>query len=192
DKLEIRNRELVIGTTVGEMKELNPSTYQYDQKGKKDIPAKFILRNNVVTFDIKDYDKTQTLVIDPVLVFCSFAGSTSDNWGFTATYGPDGSMFGGGIVFTNGWPVSVGAFQTSYQGGQAGGFGPIDIGIIKLNPTGTTRIYATYIGSSGNECPQSLICDAQGNLIVAGRTTSSSYPVFPNNNIGVPNTLGGW
>jgi gliding motility-associated-like protein len=192
DKLEIKNKVLSIATSVGELKELNPSTYQYNEKGKREIATKFILRNNVVSFDVKDYDKTQTLVIDPVVVFCSFAGSTSDNWGFTATYGPDGSMYGGGIVFTNGWPVSIGAYQTFYQGGQAGGFGPIDIGIIKLNPTGTTRDYATYLGGPGNEIPQSLICDPQGNLIVAGRTNSAAYPVFPNNNIGVPNSLGGW
>ena len=38
------------------------------------------------------------LVIDPTLMFCSFAGSTADNWGYTATYGPDGSFYGGGIV----------------------------------------------------------------------------------------------
>ena len=56
----------------------------------------------MVTFDVKGYDKSSTLIIDPSLVFCSFTGSTADNWGFTATYGPDGSMFGGGIAFSGG------------------------------------------------------------------------------------------
>ena len=193
DKLELRNKNLVIGTSVGELRELNPSTFQFDEmKGRKEIPAKFILKNNVVSFDIKDYDRHTTLIIDPVIEYCSFAGSTSDNWGFTATYGPDGSMYGGGIVFGGGFPTSTGVFQQTFQGGQAGGFGPIDIGIIKLNPTLQTRSYATYIGGSGNEIPQSLIVDGQGELIVAGRTNSASYPTFPNNNIGVPNPLGGW
>ena len=41
-----------------------------------------------------------TLIIDPTLIFSSFTGSAGDNWGFTATYGPDGSFFGGGINFS--------------------------------------------------------------------------------------------
>jgi len=176
DKLSIKNRQLVIGTSVGELKELSPYTYQYQEKGRAEIGAKYLIKDNTVRFDIKDYDPSKTLIIDPTLVFCSFTGSTGDNWGFTATYGPDGSMFGGGIVFSEGFPTTTGAFETNYQGGSTTdncfsqvGF---DIGIIRLSPDGTNRIYATYIGGKGNEMPQSLISDAQGNLIVAGRTDS--------------------
>lgn len=178
--LKIKNKELLIGTTVGVLKELSPYTYQYNQKGKAEINARYSLTGNVVRFDVKDYDPSSTLIIDPNLIFCSFSGSTADNWGFTATYGPDGSMFGGGIVMGVGFPVSPGAFQSSFGGGSSSGCftGNIDIGIIKLSPDGARRIYATYIGGSEQDIPQSLIVDPQGNLIVAGRTTSSvgTYP----------------
>ena len=183
DKLELKNKQLVIGTSAGNLKELSPYTYQVDENGRKQVNCKYILKNNVVTFDVKGYDKSSTLIIDPSLVFCSFTGSTADNWGFTATYGPDGSMFGGGIVFSGGsFPVSPGAFQTNFGGG-GGGWGAFDIGIIKLSPNGSNRMYATYLGGSGNEMPQSIICDPQGNLIVAGRSNSSNYPVKPANNL---------
>jgi len=183
DKLELKNKELVIGTSAGNLKELSPYTYQVDENGRKQVSCKYILKNNVVTFDVKGYDRSSTLIIDPSLVFCSFTGSTADNWGFTATYGPDGSMFGGGIVFSGGtFPVSPGAFQTNFAGG-GGGWGAFDIGIIKLSPNGSNRIYATYLGGSGNEMPQSIICDPQGNLIVAGRTNSGDYPVKPSTNV---------
>ena len=47
----------------------------------------------------------------------------------------------------------------------------------------SNRMYATYLGGSGNEMPfKSIICDQQGNLIVAGRSNSSNYPVKPANN----------
>ena len=92
-------------------------------------------------------------------------------------------MFGGGIVFSGGsFPVSPGAFQTNFGGG-GGGWGAFDIGIIKLSPNGSNRMYATYLGGSGNEMPQSIICDPQGNLIVAGRSNSPNYPVKPANNL---------
>lgn len=184
DKLEIKNKELIVHTSVGDLKELNPYSYQSDASGRKEITCKYKLKNDIVTFDVKDYDPSSTIIIDPSLIFCSFSGSTADNWGFSATYGPDGSMFGAGIVFgTSGsFPVSPGAFQTNFGGG-GGGWGAIDIGIIKLTPNGSNRVYATYIGGSGNEMPQSLICDPQGELIVAGRTNSGDYPVKPANNV---------
>lgn len=177
DRLEVKNKELVVGTSVGDLRESYPYTYQADIKERKEVSCKYMVKDNVVRFEVKDYDRSSTLVIDPTLIFCSLSASTANNWGFTATYGPDGSFFGGGIVFDgNSFPVSPGAFQTTYQGGAANGT-PVDIGIIKLSANGGNRIYATYIGGSGNEQPHSLIVDGQGNLIVAGRTSSSNYPI---------------
>jgi gliding motility-associated-like protein len=175
DKLQVKNKELLIATSIGELKESAPYTFQAGLEGRREVNAKYVVKGNVLSFDVKDYDRSSILVIDPVVVFCSFSGSTSDNWGFTATYGPDGSLFGGGIVFDpGGFPTSSGAFQTGYQGGE------VDIGIIKLNPTGSNRVYATYIGGTGYEQPHSLIVDPAGNLILAGRTNSSNYPVINN------------
>ena len=180
--LEIRNKELHIKTSVGELKELNPYTYQYNPAGRVSINAKYKIKNNVVRFDISNYDPKTTLVIDPDLIFCSFSGSSSDNWGYSATYGPDGSMFGGGIVFGANFPVSTGAVQTNYGGGSSSTFGPgFDIGIIKLTPDGKNRVYATYIGGSGNEMPQSLIVTPQGELVIGGRTSSPNYPTTGGN-----------
>lgn len=174
DKLQLKGKELMVPTSVGTLRELEPYTYQYTEKGRREISNKYVVKDNIVRFDVKNYDRNQTLVIDPTLIFCSFSGSTSsDNWGFTATYGPDGSMYGGGIVFGNGFPVSSGAFQQNF-GGPNNGW---DIGIIKLTPDGTNRVYATYIGGSGNDQPHSLFVDAQGNLVIAGRSDSPNYPV---------------
>ncbi len=174
DKLEVKNKELSIATSVGKMKESIPYSFLFDGKEKKEINCLYKLKDNIVRFDVKDHDPDVTLIIDPSLIFSSFSRSTVDNWGYTATYGPDGSMYGGGSVFGTGFPVTAGAFQQSY----GGGFGSqaIDIGIIKLSANGVNRIYATYIGGSGNEQPHSLIVDAQGNLVVSGRSNSSNYP----------------
>ena len=180
EKLFVKNKELVVKTSIGDLRESSPYTYQANGKEKKEVSCRYIVKDDIVRFDVKNYDPTATLVIDPNLIFCSFSGSTSDNWGFTATYGPDGSMFAGGIVFDNGFPTSPGAYQTTYQGGE--GDYPVDIGIIKLSPNGSSRVFATYIGGSGNEQPHSLIVDPQGNCILAGRTNSPGtgtvdYPV---------------
>lgn len=172
-KLEVKGKELRIPTTVGTLKELAPYTYQYNENGKREIANKYLVKDNVVRFDVKKYDRNTTLIIDPTLIFCSFSGSTVDNWGFTATYGPDGSFYGGGIVWGPGFPVSPGAFQTNYGAGNQA----FDMGIIKLTPDGSNRVYATYIGGSNKDQPHSMVVDGAGNLVIAGRTLSdTSYP----------------
>jgi gliding motility-associated-like protein len=188
DKLEIQKKELSISTSVGRVKELRPYTFQFNAKGKKDLDCRYVVKDNIVRFNVKNYDRNSTIVIDPTVVFISFSGSAANNWGFTATYGPDGSMFGGGIVFAEGFPTTTGAFEQHFQGGsgdQAESEGPFDIGIIKLSPDGKNRVYATYIGGKlGDEQPHSLVVDGEGNLIVAGRSNSADYPTTGKDTIG--------
>ena len=176
--LFIKNNELVIGTTVGQIKELKPYTYQTGLKGQQPIETKFVVEDNVVSFKVSDYDKKENLIIDPTLIFSTFTGSSQENWGYTATPGADGTFYAGGVSFSNGFPVSPGAFSTSYNGGvPEGQFGGTDIAIMKYSANGANRMYATYLGGGANEQPHSMIVDASGNLIVAGRSNSANYPL---------------
>ena len=173
DKLSVRNNELIVKTSVGEVKELYPYSFQSDiSKGRKEISCKYQVTGNTVQFKLGEYSKNAVLVIDPSLIFASFTGSSANQYGYTATPGPDGSLFSGGIVFEQGFPVTTGAYDAVYSGGT--GNTPVDIGIMKFSPNGSQRIYATYIGGSGNDFPHSLISDPQGNLVIMGRTTSLS------------------
>jgi len=175
NKLEVKNRELVIGTSVGDVKELYPYTYQLQNGARRLLDCKYDVTENVVRFKVKNYRPNETIVIDPTLIFATFTGSSTDNWGYTATPGPDGSFFAGGISFGSGYPASVGAFDQTFNGGvDEDSNGPYDIAIIKFSPDGTNRVYATYLGGSGNEQPHSMICDAAGNLVIAGRSNSLS------------------
>jgi gliding motility-associated-like protein len=190
DGLEVKNGDLYVKTSVGDIKELYPYTYQLQQGQRTAIECKYKVSGNTVRFQLGNYNRSSVLVIDPTLAFSTFTGSTSDNWGYTATYGPGGVAYGGGIVFGTGYPTSNGAFQTTFNGGENEGSGVsgYDIGIIKLNSNGTQRLYATYIGGNKNEAPHSMITDAQGNLFVAGRTRSLD---FPKRGTGVIGTNGG-
>lgn len=178
DGLEVSNGQLVIKTSIGEVRELAPYAFQVVNGQKKQVGCRFKVIGKTVRFEVDDYLKNEGLIIDPALIFSTFTGSTASNWGYTATYGPDGSFYAGGIVFGTGFPTNVGAFSTTYTGGVGEGEGGgYDIGIIKFNPNGSNRVYATYIGGGGNEQPHSLVVDPQGNLVVAGRSNSTNYPV---------------
>jgi len=171
DKLSIKKSQLIVGTSVGPVTQLAPYSYLYNPAGRTDIRCRYIIRDgNTVSFDLPDYDGSATLIIDPRVVFASFSGSKVSNWGFTATPGQDGSFFFGGIVFGSAFPFTTGALEPSYGGGN------FDVGIVKLNTSGTSKIYATYLGGNSTETPHSLICDGQGNLTVLGRTYSNDFP----------------
>ncbi len=167
--INVHKRELVITTSLGKSKELQPYTYQVINNQREEVECKYQIKGNIVSFKVKNHDPNETLIIDPTQVFFSYSGSTADNWGFTATYGKDGSFYGGGIVFGQGLPTNTGAYDQSYHG-------DYDMSIIKLSPTGKDRIYATYIGGAKSDQPHSLIEDSQGNLIIAGRSNSQDYP----------------
>ena len=54
------------------------------------------------------YDKSKTLIIDPVLIFATYNAAFSDNFEMTATYGYDGSAYAGGMVYGNNYPMPSG------------------------------------------------------------------------------------
>ncbi len=181
DKIKVKNRELNIITSMGKSKELEPYTYQLDSSGKKQLDCRYDVKGDVVRFKIKDYSPDKTLIIDPTEIFFSYSGSIADNWGMTATYGPDGSFYGGGIAFGPQFsPPGTEGYDQTYNGA-------FDIAIIKLSPDGRKMMYMTYLGGGDEEQPNSLIVDAAGDLIVAGRSKSGDYPTT--NTFG---KLGGW
>lgn len=186
NKLTIKNKELVVNTSIGENKELYPYTYQVINNERKELDCRYVKQGNTVKFKVRNYSPDVPLIIDPTQVFFTYSGSTADNWGFTATYGADGSFFSGGIVFGTGFRVSPGAYKETYNGGD------FDIGIMKLTPDGKQRVYATYIGGNGEDQPHSLIVDPQGNLIIAGVSKSADYPTLPLTNPKVYGGGGDW
>ncbi|MEM7036376.1 MAG: PKD domain-containing protein, partial [Bacteroidota bacterium] len=181
DGMELVDGMLVMKTILGEVTEMAPYAYQSIDGRQVEVPCEFVLNGEVVSFGFPNgYDESLPLVIDPNLIFGSYTGSTADNFGYTATYDTSGNLYGGGIVFGMGYPVTPGAFQDTFQGGVNGlpfptGF---DISISKFNPTGTALVWSTYLGgTTSNEQPHSLITNDDAELVVYGRTWSTDYPV---------------
>jgi len=161
---------LEIGTSLGKIFEQKPYCYQIINGQEVTVPAEFRLVGKELTFYFpKGYDSKAALVIDPVLVFSTYSGSTTDNWGSTATFDAAGNLYSAGVVFGVGFPTTVGAFQMGFGGS-------IDMGVLKFNPTGTSLLYSTYLGGSNTEFPHSLITDKDNNLFLFGTTGSTNFP----------------
>ena len=109
---------LTLKTSVGEVYQSIPASYQILKNLKNKVKASFDLKDNVVHFKINKYDKTATLIIDPTEIFATFVGSPVDDWGYTATYDNAGNFFAGGIAFGSGFVNrGVGGYDETFNGG---------------------------------------------------------------------------
>ncbi len=171
------DNNLEITTSVNTITEIKPVAYQIINGKKVDIPCQFQLINGEVSFIFpQGYFTDYELVIDPaVLIFCTYSGSTTDNWGYAATYDSEGNVYGAGIGFANGYPVTPGAYQMEWADGGTPYI--CDITISKFSSDGTSLIYSTYLGGSKPDIAYSMATDNDDNLIVFGVTGSDDFPV---------------
>lgn len=167
---KIKDGNLILLTSVNKIVEYAPYAYQLINGKLTEVSCQFSLSNNELSFDIDNYDTNHTLIIDPEMAFATYSGSNSDNWGFTATNDTEGNLIGGSVVFGNGYPTTIGAYDQLFNGGTC------DVAITKFGADGSSNLFSTYIGAPGLEMPHSLICDSQDNIIVMGTTGSPSFP----------------
>jgi gliding motility-associated-like protein len=167
---------LIIKSSVNHIIEEAPFAYQMIDNEMIEVACRFKFKKNRLSFQFPDgYDKTYDLIIDPLMIFSTFSGSTSSNFGFTATNDDQGFLYAGGVAFAIGYPTTVGAYQTNYNGGVFG----TDIVLTKYSQDGSSLIYSTYLGGSSDEVPHSLIV-FESQLYMMGTTGSIDYPSTAN------------
>jgi gliding motility-associated-like protein len=180
DTISLRDGDLVLQTCLGKITEKKPFAYQ-DINGRRiAVPCSYRLEGREVSFAFPSgYNKNYKLVIDPVLIFSTYSGSTVDNFGYSATPDSQGFLYSGSTAFGVGYPVTTGAYQVNFGGGYSFYYlSGTDIGITKYDTSGTKRIYSTYLGGSGDEIPHSLIVNSRDELFILGTTGSINFPVL--------------
>ena len=182
NRVKIKNNELYLYTSIGEIVEEKPYAYQIINGEQKEVYCKYKLQGTTLSFELPEgYNKDYELVIDPTLIFSTYSGSFSDNFGTTATYDSQGFLYSGSIVFGavgTGYPVTTGAYQTAFKGGTSAG--GVDVAISKYDTTGTKFIYSTYLGGSADEMAHSLVVNSRDELYIFGSTGSTDFPVTNN------------
>ncbi len=171
--ISIKEGALQLQTAFGTVIERIPYSYQIIDGEKRPLKVSYKLSGDTVLFEAKAYRKGYPLVIDPVLEFATFSGSGDLNFGNSATYGENGTMYGAGVNFGSNYPTTNGVFQPSFAGDSIFN---VDVSISKFSADGKSLLYATYLGGRDIEVVHSLISDDQGNLILMGNTGSSDFP----------------
>ena len=186
ENIILKSDNIYIITSVNTIKENKPYAYQKINGKQVEVECNYVLQNNILSFIFpKGYNKDEQLIIDPVLELSTYSGSTTDNFGYTATYDNFGFLYSGSTSFGNGYPTTIGAYQMDYTNTLGG----TDIAITKYDTSGTVRIYSTYLGGDLDELPHSMIVNSNNELFVFGTTGSEDFPIT--NSAFQPNFNGG-
>ncbi|HVY93827.1 MAG TPA: SBBP repeat-containing protein [Bryobacteraceae bacterium] len=89
-----------------------------------------------------------------------------------------GNAYLTGSTFDTKFPATEGGYQTTYGGPvPINTFNPpTDAFVLKLNPTGTAAVWASYLGGDGADSANSIALDSSGQAWIAGTTSSSGFP----------------
>ena len=111
------------------------------------------------------------------LVYATYLGGTLDEGATAIAVDAAGIVTVAGNTESTNFPVTPNALQTLYRGAQSGSvlWGG-DAWVARLNETGSSLIYSTYLGGRNDELITSVALDATGNAYVAGITYSPNFP----------------
>ncbi|MFT3746156.1 MAG: SBBP repeat-containing protein [Pyrinomonadaceae bacterium] len=167
-----QNGDLLLRKNGDTVSWLKPIVYQESASGRVEVPASYSLRSGgIVAFELGAYDHSLPLVIDPILAYSTFLGGSGDENVFLSNIAIDGSGSAYVTGYTNSanFPVA-GAYQPVKSSGN-------DIFVTKINPSGTSIVYSTYFGGTGEDIRGAIAIDSSGNAYLTGDTTSDNFPV---------------
>jgi beta-propeller repeat-containing protein len=110
-------------------------------------------------------------VTGTALVYSTYLGGTGAETGWGIAVDITSAYVTGRTESLN-FPTTVGAFQTTTGAPQSGA----DAFVTKLDPTGSTLVYSTYLGGSEYDESYAIALDASGSAFVTGITQSTDFP----------------
>jgi hypothetical protein len=175
------NGDLVFAADSGEIRFHKPLVYQPTDSSSSDAKSELGVRNskvldghyeltteNRVHFEVAGYDKSRSLVIDPVLTYSSYLGGSGSDGATAISVDSSGNAYVTGSTYSTNFPT-VGPIKATNTGVQ-------EAFVAKVNAAGNALVYSTYLGGSGGDLGTGIAVDATGNAYVTGNTCSADFP----------------
>src|SRR6266852_6135837 len=170
ERLEASARgDLVLNTGSGEVRLQKPVVYQESGNVRKEIAGRYVLRGKrQIGFEVATYDASKPLIIDPLLSYSTYLGGSGDDVGNAIAVDSSGNAYVTGFTGSTNFPT-----KSPTQSASGGGF---DAFVAKLDPTGSTLFYSTFLGGSADDAGNAIAVDGSGNAYVTGVTRSTNFP----------------
>lgn len=161
---------LVLSSTAGEVTLHQPVAYQNRNGNHNPVDAHFVLlAENQIGFQLGSYDHSREVVIDPSVSYATYLGGSAGDQGNAIAVDADGNAYITGQTASTDFPTVAGDYSRSNAGG-------LDAFVSKISADGSTLLYSTYVGGSGNDAGNAITVNASGAAFVAGETASADFP----------------
>ncbi len=110
--------------------------------------------------------------LDPTgsnLLYADYIGGNSQDYGYALVLDSANEVYVTGSTASSDFPL-VNPYQGTYPG-SFNGF------LSKVSADGSSLLYSTYFGGNGSDIPSGVAIDSLSEVLVAGNTTSTNFPV---------------
>jgi hypothetical protein len=151
--------DLVFQTAAGEVRQRRPTLYQDVRRVRRPVEGHYILRGpNRVGIEVGAYDRRETLVIDPTLIYSTYLGDVRHDAGNAIAVDETGAVYVAG-------------------GRQQGDNTDTDVFVAKFDPSGKTLLWRTHVRGHFSEEATGIALGPDGNVHITGWT--GSFPSDP-------------
>ncbi len=151
------------------MVQKKPRAYQ----DGREVAARYrVNARGEVAIELGRYDHRRELVIDPILVYCTYFGSSGYDQVTSVKMGPKGMLYVAGSTNTSELPYIDGAYNNNNTG-----MTDIFLTILDTNNPAYTPVYFSYFGGSNVDIPLAMAVDEQGVAYLTGSTRSTDFPL---------------
>lgn len=153
------------------LREAAPEIYQMVNGRQMPVEGAYEVKaDGIVTFRVGAYDRGTELVIDPVIVFTSLLGGSSQDQASAVAADAFGNMVVAGWTSSTNFPAMSASRQPQFGGS-------VDAFVAKFGGNGADLIFCTFLGGNGDDRAAGVALDSVGNIYVTGHTASSNFPV---------------
>ena len=188
--------ELIIQTSFGKFKESRPYIYQMIDGRKIEVEGEFkikeerkktqvatfgsklsiVNRMSTYGFQVASYNHEYPLIIDPTLMYSTFLGGSSDDWGIGIAVDDMNNVYVTGGTRSTNFPTEN-AIQESFNSNNLPDeFVEFDAFVTKLNASGDAILFSTYLGGAASDIGLGIAVDDMNNVYVTGNTSSVDFP----------------
>ncbi len=121
-------------------------------------------------------------MIDPPLIYSTYHGGSGLDYAYAVAVDSIGNTYVTGGAGSSNFPAA-GPLQSSLRGTE-------DVFVTKINPSGSVKLYSTYLGGNGADEGRGIAVDVQGNAYITGSTGSLDFPTTKNPIQGTPGGSG--
>ncbi|MEM7204304.1 MAG: hypothetical protein AAF628_28855 [Planctomycetota bacterium] len=177
--LTLDDDALVLSGANGQLVQPPPRTWQVAADGTtKDVACRYVLLGrDRFGFTVEGWDETQSLVVDPELIWSSVlpgagVAGTAYTEAKAAFAAADGTVTVVGSTRETRFPTTSGGTHA----------GQSDVFVSRFDPrlSGAAQlIFSVFVGGSRDERAVSLRVDDAGVVVIAGHTSSTDFPTTP-------------